>query len=73
MTRVRRIAAGVAVAGTLLIPFAVSSAQPAAAYCENRPVDDGGNGCSNSCKDTGNALKKVTDKLGIDLDWNCPQ
>lgn len=71
MTRVRRLATGVAIAGTLLIPFAVSSAQPASAYCESRLIDDGGSGCSNSCQDTGEALKKVIDKLG--QDWNCPQ
>ena len=71
MTRFRRLVAGFAVAGTLLIPFAVSSAPPAVAYCENRPIDDGGSGCSNSCQDTGNALSKVLDKLG--QDWNCPQ
>ena len=73
MTRVRRLVAAAAIAGTLLIPFAISAAPPASAYCEARLIDDGGSGCSNSCPDENTTMKKVSDRVGVNLEWNCLQ
>ena len=78
MTRVRRLAAGLAVAGTLFIPFAVSSAPPAVAYCEPTPAPAysgpgsySSTGCTNSCQDADNLLTKVIEGNGGDT--VCPQ
>lgn len=71
MTRVRRLSAGFAIAGTLLIPFAVSSAQPASAGCEVKLADGVTIGCPDNCEGTASALSKVMDKLG--QEWNCLQ
>ena len=71
MLRIRRFVATAAIAGAVMLPFTFSAAQPAAAYCGDRLVDDGGNGCSNSCQDTGDLISKVSSKLGEQ--WMCPQ
>lgn len=67
MSRVRRVAAAAAITASALLPLSFSTAQPAAAYCGVRLIDDGGTGCSNKCED----FSKVADRLG--LDWYCLQ
>lgn len=71
MSRVRRVAVSAAIAGAVFLPFGLTTSSPAVAYCENRPIDDGGSGCSNSCQDTGKVLNKISQKLADQ--WNCPQ
>lgn len=71
MLPIRRFVACAAAAGAVMLPFTFTAAQPAAAYCEDRLIEDGSTGCSNSCQDTGELIAKVSSKLGND--WNCPQ
>lgn len=77
MTLIRKIVAAAGIAGALLIPFTVTTATPAAAYCQAEPVDNGGNGCSNSCEDNANTWRKVMNRLPDEVHigdpWLCPQ
>ena len=77
MTLMRKIVATAAVVGALFIPFTVTTATPAAAYCQPQPADTGDNGCANSCEDSANTWRKLTNRLPDEIDpgdpWLCPQ
>lgn len=66
MRRTRRIIAAAGIAATIWLPLNLAAATPAAAYCENDPVElsdgSGGsnNGCSNTCMDLARAYQKLT-------------